>query len=170
MEWYTPYIEAFIEEMEAVGISIAQDQVQFTGFWSQGDGASFEFDASDCDHRKFCSELVKRGFLLTPEFKARLEMYELLPDDHEVERFLKLCDLLIISSARTDSRYSHENTCNIEVDVDYDLEVADEKQTEDFANLVEAAAEKWRLQESKRLYRMLEEGWEESGDEDSEEY
>jgi hypothetical protein len=39
--WSSDSIEAFCEEMSLFGISVDKDKVQWSGFWSQGDGASF---------------------------------------------------------------------------------------------------------------------------------
>ena len=44
-DWYEPLIEEFVERInEKYGIEISEDDVRFSGFYSQGDGASFTFD------------------------------------------------------------------------------------------------------------------------------
>jgi hypothetical protein len=40
--WSEDVQEAFVEQMKAVGINV--DQIYYTGFWSQGDGACFKGD------------------------------------------------------------------------------------------------------------------------------
>jgi len=40
--WSEPVIEDFIEDRTAEGWEIETEDVQFSGFWSQGDGASFD--------------------------------------------------------------------------------------------------------------------------------
>ncbi len=40
-DWCFPILEGFIEDMREMGHDIKFDNIQFTGFWSQGDGLSF---------------------------------------------------------------------------------------------------------------------------------
>lgn len=42
-EWWRPTIEHFVERVNELGLDVKFDDVQFSGFWSQGDGASFTF-------------------------------------------------------------------------------------------------------------------------------
>ena len=44
-EWWECTYECFKERMEAIGIEV--DQMYFSGFWSQGDGACFEGQVSN---------------------------------------------------------------------------------------------------------------------------
>ena len=44
-EWWDSTYECFKERMEAIGIEV--DQMYFSGFWSQGDGACFEGQVSN---------------------------------------------------------------------------------------------------------------------------
>lgn len=39
-EWYRPTFDSFGTDMEAIGVYV--DQIYFSGFWSQGDGACFD--------------------------------------------------------------------------------------------------------------------------------
>jgi hypothetical protein len=45
-DWYNYTIEEFVGEMESKGLDIDPKNVKFSGFWSQGDGASFTCDLS----------------------------------------------------------------------------------------------------------------------------
>ena len=45
--WWDSVYEMFIEDMVAIGISVAEDDITFFGFWSQGDGAAFEGRVDD---------------------------------------------------------------------------------------------------------------------------
>ena len=47
--WCYPIIEDFIEGMKSAGHTVKLDNIQFTGFWSQGDGLSFTTDWDDLD-------------------------------------------------------------------------------------------------------------------------
>lgn len=45
-DWYEYLIEQFVERIkENYGIDVEKSDVKFSGFWSQGDGASFTFDS-----------------------------------------------------------------------------------------------------------------------------
>lgn len=41
-EWWDATYDDFVEVAAAFGITVPRDQISFSGFWSQGDGASFE--------------------------------------------------------------------------------------------------------------------------------
>ena len=46
-EWWECTYDCFKADMEAIGISV--DNMYFSGFWSQGDGACFEGEVTDWD-------------------------------------------------------------------------------------------------------------------------
>jgi hypothetical protein len=78
-----------------VGVDV--DDVQFTGFWSQGDGASFTFDARDVVNKQFLTYLIEseywkgEGSSIDPrEFTARYNLHKVLPMDEEMEKLLEL--------------------------------------------------------------------------------
>lgn len=54
-EWYRPTYDSFGTDMEAIGVYV--DQVYFSGFWSQGDGACF--NGHVCDWGKFLAAVGK---------------------------------------------------------------------------------------------------------------
>lgn len=162
MAWYSPIIRDFIEEIRLVGIHLTEEQVQFTGFWSQGDGASFEFDVSDCDAHNFLQFLLKSGLKL----EGVIEMEELSTPEqdlfHELTGSMSTRQWiqkhwvdLLISSERTSSRYSHEMTCRIEVDQD-GSEISESQ-----LDAIQEFAEAWRIRQCTRLYRKLEKWYEE---------
>lgn len=47
LDWWDSVYEAFKEDMDAVGIDV--DDMYFSGFWSQGDGACFEGRVNNWD-------------------------------------------------------------------------------------------------------------------------
>ena len=102
-EWWKFTIEQFQEELEAIGFS--NTDVRFSGFWSQGDGASF---TGDWDSAKMLAvkELKEKGI-------------ELSDWAVELRRVLKgnLKDLktkyATFSIKRTSHHYCHENTVDI---------------------------------------------------------
>ena len=54
-EWYEPTFDSFGTDMEAIGVYV--DQIYFSGFWSQGDGACF--NGRVCDWEKFLAAVGK---------------------------------------------------------------------------------------------------------------
>lgn len=56
-DWYSPVIEGWKENLENVGFPDAD--IEFSGFWSQGDGASFTCESLDMEKivKRFKSEL-----------------------------------------------------------------------------------------------------------------
>lgn len=168
--WYDDYITEFNVSMFAIGVEV--DDVQFSGFWSQGDGASFTFDARDVDNRKFIAHLIEseywkgEGSSIDPrEFTARYNLHKALPMDDEIEKLLDLLsENLLISSERDTSRYVHEMTCGMNIDSEEHEDLTDE-----LLDGIQAAAEKWRVDECHRLYHTLEEGYSASGQADLDE-
>ncbi len=168
--WYDEYITDFKATMFMVGVDV--DDVQFTGFWSQGDGASFTFDARDVVNKQFLTYLIEseywkgEGSSIDPrEFTARYNLHKVLPMDEEMEKLLELLfENLLISSERSTSRYSHEMTCSMNIDSEEHEDLTDE-----LLDGIQAAAEKWRIDECHRLYNILEEGYSASGQADLDE-
>ena len=102
-EWWKFTVEQFQEELEAIGFS--NTDVRFSGFWFQGDGASF---TGDWDSAKM---------LAVKELKEK--EIELSDWAKELKRVLKgnLKDIkakyATFSIKRTSHHYCHENTVSI---------------------------------------------------------
>jgi hypothetical protein len=102
-EWWKFTVEQFQEELEALGF--ATTDINFSGFWSQGDGASF---TGDWDSAKMLTvkELKEKGFVLS-DWAV------------ELRRILKgnLKDIkakyATFSIKRISHHYCHENTVDI---------------------------------------------------------
>jgi len=102
-DWWEFTVEQFEEELEALGFS--NTDVNFSGFWSQGDGASF---TGDWDSEKMLTvkELKEKGLVLSDWAK-------------ELKRVLKgnLKDIkakyATFSIKRISHHYAHENTVSI---------------------------------------------------------
>lgn len=165
-DWHDYVIDGFKEDLAEEGVEV--DDVQYSGFYSQGDGASFTGEVTDMKHF-----LVKA--LGMKQFSD--EELEDLPEDIK-EKVRGFIDTLTISFNRKSSRYSHENTCETntwseivhsthyedeypeykiyltnrvlvgEPIVFMDLEKEEEK--------IDQAAEDWRLDKCRELYRDLE--------------
>lgn len=107
-EWWDSTVESFQEELEVLGF--ANSDINFSGFWSQGDGASF---TGDWDSEKMLTvkELKEKGIDLS-DWAV------------ELRRILKgnLKDIkakyATFSIKRTSHHYCHENTVDI-LDAEY---------------------------------------------------
>jgi hypothetical protein len=173
MNWYDPIIEAFIEDMDSIGLNIDTSSVQFSGFWSQGDGASFEFDARDCDNEKFIKFLIQHQDLkltnvVVPDGSLSPESVETLCEltgEISIGRFLKeYVESFLIASERGQSIYVHHHTCAIHVDFDWaDDDDTGAKHFDKWCDEITKVAEEWRISECHLLYRRLEKWYKESG-------
>jgi hypothetical protein len=161
-DWHEWVIEDFKEEMkEQFGFDV--DDVQFSGFYSQGDGASFTGDADD--EGLFLKNALgvtssSEVFDNEDEDSGEDELKSLMGDLRNIgfdnrERFKK--EDLYFKVKRNDSRYSHENTIEGSVDADYiDIEVDDERDFDGFVQDLEQKTTGWAREKSRELYRRLE--------------
>ena len=90
--WWEPIYYDFIVKVEKYGIELEENDIRFSGFYSQGDGASFVCDDVDLD--KFLS-------------------YTGIKIKHGLKKiFIDNTQLFI---GRTSSHYCHENTVQVNV-------------------------------------------------------
>jgi hypothetical protein len=100
-EWWDAAYDDFKSICTILGIDLDKNEPSFSGFWSQGDGASFTGSFSPRDI-----------------LDAPAKMREHAPKDEELHRIAdELCELNIIyltkfwgSIRRDDTRYCHSNT------------------------------------------------------------
>jgi hypothetical protein len=143
-------VEAEQDELEE-GFGLANVEVSFSGFWSQGDGASFTGRVVDIP--KFIRAIGIQDEILDKAMQALDEVYEMY-------------------IVRTDTRYSHENTVRFDIEEPFDTElilmspfgVGDI--TIDLNDLLgdiglEAKASKWVKERSREIYDKLERAYEE---------
>ena len=166
-DWHDWVIDGFKEDLAEEGVEV--DDVQYSGFYSQGDGASFTGEVTDMKHF-----LVKA--LGMKQFSD--EELEDLPEDikEKVRGFID--SLTIAFNKKYGSRYSHENTCQTDVwceildNAFYDEEYPDGKiyftnrvlvgepivfmDLDQEQEKIDQAAEDWRLNKCRDLYRDLE--------------
>ena len=140
-EGYEPYYEAiyegFVEGMkEEYGAELKTEEITWSGFWSQGDGASFI-----CD---FDTEV------LLPILKKELneEQVSLLEEiDAEID----------CASIRTGYQYSHENTVRGKISIYYDDVYYDRMvQINEIHDILENKLTEIIREESRNLYNELE--------------
>jgi hypothetical protein len=115
--WWEDSINLFCEDMwELYGVDVESKDVQFTGFYSQGDGASFTGEVED--EKKFIEKALMRGddeYLDMGTRKAHEKEFDDLLNDlgslgYDMRERLKPEDIYIEFRRDPGSRYSHENT------------------------------------------------------------
>ena len=190
--WWEPIIEEAVEELEEHGFDDAD--IQFTGFWSQGDGASFTCKHIDVTRfiKKHWSEMKFRSNQIESwEESAKLGLDGLLQlgfEGHQLgiirpvlNIFLEDDSALMYGSVdRGNSRYFHENSTTLNLDFedwevvedpeDRDLEhwsftQDDERELIDFYKHLESWMEDWIRSWNSNLYKKLEKQYWEYRDE-----
>ena len=161
-DWHEPIVEDFESDMKEDGLS--DIEVSYSGFNSQGDGASFTGEVYDNKtFMKKClglkdDEWLDMGDEEKPEdegSRLRADLLDLGFDSRE-----KLTpDNFSISIIRDSSRYSHENTISGNVvieDVPESIEDEFPHALDEYAAKLEEMVTKWARDTSKDLYRKLE--------------
>lgn len=126
--WWESVYQDFVRTAELFGIDVEEDNVQFSGFWSQGDGASFTF----CEH---CVDIVDAFAALdvTKEFGSgpltgyALRFHDLAeavfrafnPYAQITPEGRRVADGMTITAKRVSSRYSHSGTVSASLEYDY---------------------------------------------------
>lgn len=131
--WSKYMLEEWEEKLEAMGFE--DPQINFSGFWSQGDGASFT--SKRVDVLKFLTVHKAKG-----RFKAILKALKKDEIDASVERI--------------DHSYSHEYT--VRADIDFLTDDTDLK-TQEAIEFAELITETVRTL-SRKMYRELESEYE----------
>lgn len=126
VDWYHPVYDDFFADLERYGI---EADIEFTGFYSQGDGASFITTTCDTD----------------------LLIRTLFEEGHDIpENALLDSKNLSVSIDRMNSRYSHEETMYVDIH-DEDMTLSD-LENETLNNIIE----EWAKEKARDLYRKLE--------------
>lgn len=148
--WSDPIIEGFHEEMEEAGFT--DIETAWSGFWSQGDGASFTAKIRGTeDTKKFVREVLGLKYI-----------------DEVLEN-------IYISIRRTDSRYSHSRTMDANVEIDGDEEIEKDMGTgmiividvTESLEPIEDAVRTWARNRADKLYDDLEKGYNEQFEDDA---
>ena len=148
-------IENETEDLEGLGLENVE--IAFTGFWSQGDGASFTTRVNDIP--AFIKTIGVTDEILPKVLAAFEEVYEM-------------------RIVRTDSRYFHENTVRFEIEEMDDTELilmspfgigditVDLSETLEEIGLEKKASE-WVKSKCKEIYRKLEKAYNEEFSEEA---
>jgi len=130
-DWHDPITEGFTEDMTEAGF--AEIKTQFSGFWSQGDGACFTGRVTDL-------RLFMENFLDLPQ---------------EVKDFDGAMEISIIKRGATfASRYCHSNTIEANIEV-YDIQMPD------YIRAFETTVTEWARTQSDKYYSDLEKYYDE---------
>lgn len=163
--WYEEVIEEFKDDMQRYGIEDVN--VYFSGFGSQGDGASFEGIVND-------QELFLKNALgiheSTPIIqigdqkhsdKILNDLVDLGFDDLDLDKYD--AEDLSISFDKIDSRYHHDGTMSANISAGYDLDLKPQDERDPVKELekLEEEATEWAQEEARNLYSKLESTWEE---------
>ncbi len=131
-DWYTFIYEDFKDRMYQE-YSCTVDDIYFSGFWSQGDGASFTGSIS-----------IKDYIEKTKQKSKYRSLYKYL---EEYEPFVDI---------RQQGNYSHENTMYFD---DHFFLEGTEKQSDQLYKLMDEIEETFR-EEARQLYKKLEDEYE----------
>lgn len=158
--WHEPIIEDFEERMKELGVDGVE--VSYSGFYSQGDGASFTGDVFDT--KTFMSkalglkdtEWIDMGEEEKPEDEGSRLRADLLDIGFDTREKLTP-DNFVIKVERLSNRYSHENTIEGKVYIeDIPESIEDEISSQTIEDEIEEKVTNWARSESKDLYRNLE--------------
>lgn len=181
--WYEYDYELWEKALESIGLM--DPKIQFSGFWSQGDGASFTADWIDKEKliRFFASDTDKSEKIECVDGVEQFWPWLVHQADgyHRNPNFLKLLyvqDYMEIGIVRGTSNYSHEKTCYVEFEFRDDGEWVSKKNPDNpywekdsvwkskyprlrkLADDFKEAVEQLRLDLSKAIYKCLESSYE----------
>jgi hypothetical protein len=122
-DWYQHSLDWWVSALDEIGFENAD--INFTGFWSQGDGASF---SADCDLEKLTkflgTDIPQEDSVQATDGKEVFTGYVLKliggkpPVNAKYRRLVLLEDFTNLYVRRSQSRYSHEMTCSVSSDLD----------------------------------------------------
>lgn len=177
-DWHEDLISELEQELEELGIS--EPRIQFTGFWSQGDGASFTGESVDLirllkeipfDFQSEQLEAANEGvrtmasLLGWDAVEVKRPVLDLILQDGSE-------DLITCSIWRSSNRYYHENTVEIglELSSHWDAQDLEERDIEEwiflsedidelnsFVKWLEPRLEDWLKTKCREIYGRLEE-------------
>jgi hypothetical protein len=172
--WWEDSINLFCEDMlELYGVDVESKDVQFTGFYSQGDGASFTGEVED--EKKFIEKALEMGdddYLDMGERKEHEKEFDDLLNDlgslgYDMRERLKPENILIRFKRDPGSRYSHENTVHADVEAEDTPESWEEDKEfdnsdfNDWMRNLETRCTVWLRRECGKLYSQLEDEYDE---------
>lgn len=172
-KWYSWIVEDFQKELEEFGISDVE--VNFSGFYSQGDGASFT--SSNIDTDIFLTKALKiesnEFIILSDESIINNDpLVDLMNDLRELGFKYEKVDSsnVYINFTRRYFRHVHENSVEVDLESDGHPDDWGNETENDFKFYLEELEEKidtWRVEKCKKLYDSLEKEYESLRSEDN---
>lgn len=161
-EWYDWVIYDFQEELETLGIS--DTEVNFSGFYSQGDGASFT--SKSIDTNTFLTKALEIGaneyIILSDEnIKNEDPLIDLINDLMDLGfKYEKIdSENIYIEFTRSSYNQYHENTVTVSIESDGhpdDWNQYTEDKFADYLIELEGRIDIWRKEKCRELYSTLE--------------
>jgi hypothetical protein len=116
-DWHEYTLDAWTKLLESVGFT--GPKINYSGFWSQGDGASFTSGIDSETLIRFLSDPPPASQSWGGESQRELQAVVVnktgaVYSDKRFARLLWIADHYDAAVKRTDSRYHHEHTCRIE--------------------------------------------------------
>ena len=141
--WYSDVFDLFIKQCASYGMTIDENNIQFSGFGSQGDGASFV--CNNIDTEKLLQSL---GIKISDEIKEKVLDY-----------------IYEVNISRTSYRAYHEQTVHTEILIDEDALAEEEEEgiiqyIHDIADTIECKLENLKDDLCQQLYNELEQEYE----------
>lgn len=185
--WFEWIVENIMEELEGMGFEGVE--VNFTGFWSQGDGASFTCKSIYWPRfwKHFRAEIDFQSDQLT-EWEEELKTFEWLlgagGDPEDMVTVKKPISLMVMENneiltgriQRTNSRYYHERStdCYIELEYSWMEDDAgewlgthyegygreDNKELEALRDYLEVWIDNWMVEKNCEIYQRIQKEYE----------
>lgn len=158
-DWWDLIIENFEKNMDEIGMGDVK--CEFSGFYSQGDGASFT--GKVVDNKKFLESIGINPFKSQKSIASK-------PREKFESAFIDFCDRIYITINRDSSRYFHANTISAEVELDSSddeleldlgLGAIITLSVQELCDGIRPEITKWAREKSNKLYRDLENHYEE---------
>lgn len=139
--WYESEIDYWKEKLDLIGFENAE--IAFSGFYSQGDGASF---TADINSEKIFNTLA----YCAKRYDDALTIY--------LAEKLYQNDGFKMTMKQTNSRYSHERTVSVNIDIDY--RYRDNRFWTNIMTDFEYMLDMYRIDLCHAIYKSLETGYE----------
>lgn len=162
--WSESTIELWTAALEQIGF-VGLD-IRFSGFSSQGDGASF---TADCVYTNtlldFLSTSRESSESITVDDNGNEDYrgwilnrigWKGINENHQWKRLMEFYDTLDVRCERRSSRYVHENTCEITIEAGMLTWLFDKSEIQSLKKF----AEDFRMQVSQAIYSSLESDYE----------
>jgi hypothetical protein len=165
-DWHDYILEFWQSALSQIGFD--DPKISFTGFWSQGDGASFTAHIDVAKLAAFMSEAIGPSQTVSAEsgdFRPYI-VYECggVPIDPRYAKLVKLAGYIGAQVRRTSHRHSHENTCTTYIDLSGS---ADKPRVEKLLTSFREDVETLRRDLSRVIYRSLKQAYDDQTSEES---